>query len=158
MANQGFATAAMENLSGKNKRLAFDVTIVGSTTEASVTAGTDANDGVRVWLSSQSATAPSNANFASLVSSASPTVIGLYLTDGRAAKLKAVTVDSAAIQSASMTAGVVTYKGQAAAYGTGRNGITDDGNIAFQISCTNLKATDAANTHKFSVSVTYDVI
>jgi hypothetical protein len=157
MAFQGFASPAVENLAAKNKSISFRVTIVGSTTEASITASTDANDGIRVWLSSQSATAPSNANFASLISSATPTVIGLYLTDGRAAKLKGVVVEVNSIRSASMTAGVVTNKGATSAI-AGNTGVTSDGNLAFQIACTTLKATDAANTHQFDVTCSYDVL
>ncbi len=157
MAYQGFYTPAVENLAAKNKKLSFRVTIVGSVTEGSVTASTDANDAVRIWLSSQSATAPSNANFASLISSATPTVIGVYITDGRAAKLKGVAVQVNSIRSASMTAAVVTNKGATSAI-AGNTGVTSDNNLAFQLACTTLKATDAANTHSFDVECNFDVL
>ncbi len=158
MSVQGFATPAIEQISIKNHRLTFTVTVVGNTTEASVTASTNANNGITVWLSSASLTAPSNANFASLVSSATPTVIGIYLTDGRAVRLNRAAVETPSIQSASMTAGVVTFKGAAASLGTGRTGVTSDNNIAFQISCTTLLATAAALSHQFSVDLEYDVL
>ncbi len=157
MSDQGFATPEIEQVAIKNHRLSFKVDLYGSTTEGSITASAQGTPGIRVWLSSQSATAPSNANFASLISSATPTVIGIYITDGRAAKLHGVTVPVNGIRSASMTAGVITNKGATSAI-AGNTGITSDGNIAFQIACTTLDLDAAALNHQFDVEVTYDVL
>jgi len=157
MSDQGFASPEVEQVAIKRHALTFKVTIVGSTTEGSVTGACQGSPGIRLWLSSQSATAPSNANFASLISSATPTVVGVYITDGRAARLHGVSVPVNSIRSASMTAGVVTNKGATSAI-AGNTGVTSDGNLAFQVACTTLKATDAANTHEFTCEVTYDVL
>lgn len=159
MAFQGFPYADQEELGVKNRQLSFEVTLFGSTTLASTTGYTNAPVGVQVWTQATSATAPSAANFASLLSSATPTVIGIYLLDGQAKKLNNVTLLAATIQSASMTAGVVTFKGEqtAAALGTISTGITSDGNVAFQVSCTGLDLDSAALNHKFTCVVNYDV-
>lgn len=162
MAYQGFPYSDQEEVAVKNQKLTFEVTLVGSTTLGSTSGYTNAPVGVQVWSQASSATAPSDANFASLVSNATPTVIGLYLKDPRGIKrLVSVTVPTAGIFSPSMTAGVVTYKAATAtaALGGSSTGVTTAGTAtAFQISCTGLKLTDAANTHKFSVQVEYDLI
>ncbi|SRR5258706_1545175 len=160
MANQGFTNPSNEETAVKNKRLAVQVTLVGNTTAASITAVTSGSPGFAVWTEQTSTTAPSDANFASLLSTATPTIVGLYITDGYAVRLNKVTCDAAAILSASMTAGVVTYKGatNTAASGSGRTGVTSGGNIAFQVSCTTLKLTAASQTHQFSLDVEYDVL
>lgn len=159
MAFQGFPYADQEEVGVKNRRLCFEVTLVGSTTLGSTSGFTNAPVGVQVWSQATSATAPSAANFASLVSNATPTVIGLYVLDGRATKLNNVTLLAASIQSASMTAGVVTFKGAAtsAALGTISTGVSSDGNLAFQVSCTTLKLTADALNHKFTCCVDYDI-
>lgn len=172
MSNQGFGAPGLEQTAAKNHRLSFQVVLQGNTTLASTTAaafGPGAD--VQVWTQVNSATAPADANFASLVSNATPTVIGIYIPcapfvtlgtttspAGNAVRLHQVTVDANSIRSASMTAAVVTYKGSVSAI-TGNEGVTaSSGAIAFQLSCTTLKLTDAANTHRFSVNVDYDVI
>lgn len=157
MANQGFGTPELEGQAVKNHRLSFRVTLVGSTTLGSTTGYADGS--VQVWHQANSATAPSAANFASLLSTATPTVIGIYIPDGKATKIHRVTVDAKAIHSASMTDSAVTYKGVVNANG-GSEGSTvaAGGDLAFQISCTGLKLTDAANTHQFSVCVDYDTL
>jgi hypothetical protein len=164
MSDQGFATPALEQLAVKNKSLKFKVYLYGSTTEGSITASTSGNSGARVWLSSQSATAPSTANFASLTSGTAPSVIGVYIdcggtstVAGQAARLHGVTVPVNSIKSASMTAGVVTNKGATHAI-TGNTGIDSLGNIAFQISCTTLDLDAAAINHEFSVEVNFDAV
>lgn len=157
MSDQGFYTPEVEQLAVKRHSLSFKVTIVGAATEPSVTGYCQGTPGVRLWLSSQSATAPSNANFASLISSATPTVVGIYITDTRAVRLHGVTVPVNTIRSASMTAGVITNKGATSAI-AGNAGITSDGNIAFQVACTTLLASAAVLTHEFTVEVTYDVL
>lgn len=164
MATQGFATPAIEQLAVKNKVLKFKVNLYGSTTEGSITASTTGNSGVRVWLSSQSATAPSTANFASLTSAAAPSVIGVYIdcggtstAAGQALRLHGVTIPVNSIKSASMTAGVVTNKGATHAI-TGNTGIDSLGNIAFQISCTTLDLDAAAINHEFTVEVGFDAV
>lgn len=156
MAFQGFSTPAIEQQAAKNKTVSFKVNLYGSTTEASITASTSANDGIQVWLSSASASAPSNANFSGLTSGTAPSIIGIYVTDGQATKLHGVTVPTNSIKSASMTAGVVTNKGATHAI-TGNSGVTDDGNLAFQISCTTLDLDAAAINHEFTVELNYDV-
>ncbi len=160
MAFQGFPYSDQEEVGVKNRQLSFEVTLFGSATLASTTGFTNAPVGVQVWTQATSATAPSAANFASLVSNATPTVIGIYVLDGRAVKLNEVSVDANSIQSASMTAGAVTWKGAttSAALGTKSTGISSDGNVAFQISCTTLKLTADALNHKFTVHVDYDVL
>lgn len=155
MANQGFSTPALEQQAVMNHRLSFKVKLIGNTTAASVTGGTTANDGARVWLESNSTSAPSNANFSGLQSSATPTVIGIYIEDGKAVRLHGVTVPVNSIRSASMTAGVITNKGATSAI-SGNTGITSDGNIAFQISCTGMDVNAAAIDHEFTVEVAYD--
>ncbi len=164
MSNQGFATPAVEQLAIKNKQLKFKVYLAGSTTEGSITASTTGTSGVRVWLSSQSATAPSTANFASLTSGTAPSIIGIYIdcggtstVAGQAKRLHGVTVPVNAIRSASMTAGVVTNKGVVDAI-AGSTGVDSLGNIAFQISCTTLDLDAAAINHEFSVEVGYDAV
>ncbi len=157
MSDQGFASPEVEQLAIKRHSLSFKVSLFGSTTEASITGACQGTPGVRLWLSSQSATAPSDANFASLISSATPTVLGIYITDGRAVRLHGVTVPVNSIRSASMTAGVVTNKGAVSAI-TGNTGVTSAGNLAFQVSCTTLDLDAAALNHEFSVEVTYDVL
>ncbi len=162
MSDQGFATPSAEGVAIKNKSLRFQVTLYGSTTLGSITAVTTGTPGIQVWTQTSSATAPSTANFASLLSSATPTVLGIYITDTRAVRVNKATVDAACILSASMTAGVVTLKGALATVATNtssqRTGVDSLGNIAFQVSCTTLKLTDFANTHQFSVDVEYDVL
>lgn len=158
MAYQGFGTPELENKAGKNHKLSFKVTLYGSTTEASITANSDCGPGARVWLSSQSASAPSAANFSGLTSASSPTVIGMVIDcDGRASKLHGVTIPVNSIRSASMTAGVVTNKGATSAI-SGNTGVTSDGDLAFQISCTNLDLDAAALNHEFTVEVNFDVL
>ncbi len=160
MAFQGFPYADEEELGVKNRLLTFEVTLFGSTTLASTTGFTNAPVGVQVWTQATSATAPSDANFASLVSSATPTVIGLYVLDGRATKLNNVIIDANSIQSASMTAAVITWKGAStsASLGTKTTGVTTTGNLAFQVSCTAVDLDSAALNHKFTVTVDYDVL
>jgi hypothetical protein len=155
MADQGFATPAIEQQAIMNARLSFKVKLIGNTTAASVTAGTTANDGIRVWLEAASLSAPTNANFSGLQSSATPTVIGIYIEDGHAIRLGGVTVPVNSIRSASMTAGVITNTGETSAI-SGSTGVTDDGNLAFQVSCTGLDVNAAAIDHEFNVEVTYD--
>lgn len=159
MAFQGFAYSDQEELGVKNRQLSFEVTLFGSTTLASTTGFSNAPVGVQVWTQATSATAPSTANFASLLSSATPTVIGIYVKDGKAVKLNNVTILAATIQSASMTAGVVTFKGATttAALGTISTGVDSLGNLAFQVSCTGVDLDAAAINHKFSCVVNYDV-
>ncbi len=156
MAFQGFAYADQEELGVKNRLLSFEVTLFGSTTLASTTGYTNAPVGVQVWSQATSATAPTDANFASLVSSATPTVIGLYVLDGRATKLNSVTIDAGSIQSASMTATVITRKGVTGSPAS--TGVTTSGNLAFQVSCTGVDLDAAAINHKFTVTVDYDVL
>jgi hypothetical protein len=164
MADQGFATPALEQIAVKNKTLKFKVNLYGSTTEGSITASTTGNDGVRVWLSSQSATAPASANFAGLTSGTAPSVIGVYIdcggtadVAGQAKRLHGVTVPVNSIRSASMTAGVVTNRGVASAI-AGSTGIDSLGNIAFTISCTTLDLDAAALNHEFTVEVGFDAV
>lgn len=172
MSNQGFGAPGLEQTAAKNHRLSFQVVLQGNTTLASTTvAAFGPGADVQVWTQVNSATAPADANFAGLVSNASPTIIGIYIPcapavtlgtsttpNGNAVRLHQVTIDSQSIRSASMTAGVVTYKGSVSAI-TGNEGTTaTSGAIAFQISCTNLLLTAAALNHRFSVNVDYDVI
>lgn len=157
MSNQGFATPAIEQQAIMNARLSFKVKLIGNTTAASVTAGTTANDGISVWLEAASLSAPTDANFSGLQSSATPTVIGIYIEDGSAIRLGGVTVPVNSIRSASMTAGVITDKGVASAI-AGSTGVTTSQNLAFQVSCTGLDVNAAAIDHEFNVEVTYDRI
>lgn len=156
MAFQGFPYADQEELGVKNRSYSFEVTLFGSTTLASTTGYANAPVGVQVWTQATSATAPSEANFASLVSSATPTVIGLYCLDGRAVKLNSVTIDAGSIQSASMTATVITRKGITGTPAS--TGVTALGHLAFQVSCTGVDLDAAAINHKFTVNVNYDVL
>ncbi len=163
MSNQGYALPSIEEVAIKNKKLTVQVTLYGSTTLGSITAVTTGSPGVAVWTQTSSATAPSDANFASLLSSATPTVLGIYITDGRAVRVNRAAVPVECILSASMTAGVVTLKGANVVTATNttgplKTGVTSAGNVAFQVSCTTLKLTDFANTHQFSVDVEYDVL
>ena len=160
MAFQGFPYADSEALGVKNRLLTFEVTLFGSTTLASTTGFTNAPVGVQVWTQATSATAPTDANFASLASNVAPSVIGLYVLDGRAVKLNNVIIDANSIQSASMTATVITWKGAttAAALGTKSTGVTTTGNLAFQVSCTTVDLDAAALNHKFTVTVDYDIL
>ena len=156
MAFQGFPYADEEEVGVKNRSLSFKVTLFGSTTLGSTTGYTNAPVGIQVWTQATSATAPSAANFASLVSSGTPTVVGIYLLDGRATKLNKVTIDALSIQSASMTASVITWKGITGTPAS--TGITSDGNVAFQVSCTGLDLDAAALNHSFTCCVDYDVL
>ncbi len=158
MAEQGWATPGLEKISIKRKAIALKVAIYGSTTEGSITAQilNSQDVGARVWLSSQSATAPADANFASLLSAGSPTIIGLYLTVGDAKYLHGAAVPVNSIKSASMTAGVITNKGATHAI-TGNTGVTSGLNIALQVSCTTLQANLALN-HEFNVDLVYECV
>lgn len=156
MAFQGFPYADQEEVAVKNRTLTFEVTLFGSTTLASTTGFTNCPVGVQVWTQATSATAPSEANFASLVSSATPTVIGLYVLDGRAVKLNSFTIDVGSIVSASMTATVITRKGITASPAS--TGVTTGGNLAVQVSCTGVDLDAAAINHKFTCVVNYDVL
>ncbi len=160
MAFQGFPYADQEALGVKNRTLSFEVTLFGSVTLASTTGYTNSPVGIEVWTQATSATAPSAANFASLVSNATPTVIGLYLLSGRATKLNAVSIDANSIQSASMTASAITWKGATttAALGTKSTGVSSDGNLAFQVSCTGVDLDAATIQHKFTCVVNYDIL
>lgn len=155
MADQGWASPGLEKLNIKRKAFSLKVSIRGSTTEGSITAEilNSPDAGARIWLSSQSATAPSDANFASLLSAGSPTIIGVYLTVGDARYLHDVTVPVNSIRSASMTAGVITNKGATSAI-AGNSGVTSGKNLAFQVSCTVLQANLALN-HEFDVIGSY---
>jgi len=161
MADQGFSSPQLEQRAIKNKSIQFVVRIVGNATVASVTAVTDCIGagsptfgGARVILSSGSLTAPPNAFFSGLTSGASPTVVGIYVGDGRAIRLNRAEIIASSIQSASMTAGVVTKRGAASAI-SGSTGITSNGDIAFTASLTALQDT-VALTHEFTVQVDYD--
>lgn len=158
MSDQGFSQAQNEQRAVKNKSLAIEVTLLGSTTLAACLGYSNAPEGVTVWTQASSATAPSNANFASLVSNATPTVIGVYVNSGRAVKVNRCAVDANTIFSASMTAGVVTLKGDAATLGSNRTGITADNNIALQVSCTGVDQDAAPINHKFTLELDYDVL
>ncbi len=157
MADQGFAKPGLEAMAIKRKSLALKIKITGSTTEGSITAQVlnCPDNSARVWLSSQSATAPSTANFASLTSAAAPSVIGVYVDCGDALRLHGVTVPVNSIKSASMTAGVITNKGATHAI-TGNTGVTSDNDLAFQVSCTTADFDAAAINHEFTVELTYD--
>lgn len=155
MANQGFQVTANEQQAIMNKRLSFKIKILGSTTEGSITAVCTNNPGFRVWLSSQSATAPSNANFSGLTSAATPSVIGVYGYVADALRLHGVSVPVNSIKSASVTAVVVTNKGATDAI-SGNTGVTSDNNIAFQCSCTGGDFDAAAINHEFTIDLTYD--
>ncbi len=158
MANTGWATPGLDSIGIKRKALALKVFITGSTTEGSITAyiKNAEDNGARIWLSSQSLTAPADANFASLLSAGSPTVIGLYLTVGDAKYLHGASVPVNSIKSASMTAGVITNKGATHAI-TGNTGVTSSNNIALQVSCTVLQANLALN-HEFNIDLVYESI
>lgn len=157
MSDQGFVYSQNEEVAVKNKRLAVEITLIGSTTLDACLGYSNSADGVQVWTQATSATAPSDANFASLVSTATPTVIGLYVLSGQAVKVNRAAVDSNTIFSASMTAGVVTLKGAAASLGSNRTGITTSNNIALQVSCTGVDQDAAAINHKFTIEIDYDV-
>lgn len=157
MADQAFATPAIEQVSVKNKRLSFRVTLNGNTTAASITGASQAQNGIAVWLAAASLTAPTDANFTGLTSTAAPSVIGFYLTDTQAVRVHEIDVPANMINSASMTAGVVTKRGAASAI-TGNTGVTTTGNVAFQVSCTTLDLDAQTANHEFSVNVSYDVI
>lgn len=158
MSDQGWATSGLEKMSIKRKAFSLKVKLFGSTTEGSITATilNCPDAGARVFLSSQSATAPSDANFASLTSGTAPSVIGIYMSVTDARYLHDVTVPTNSIKSASMTAGVVTNKGATHDI-TGNTGVTSSKNIAFQISCTTLDLDAAAINHEFDVIGSYDV-
>lgn len=64
MAYQGFPYADEEEVAVKNRRLSFEVTLIGSTTLAACLGFTNAPVGIEVWTQASSATAPSAANFA----------------------------------------------------------------------------------------------
>lgn len=155
MANQGFSQTSNEQQAIMNKRLSFKIKIVGSATEANVKAVCTNNPGFRVWLSSQSATAPSNANFSGLTSAATPSVIGVYGYVADALRLHGVSVPTNSIKSASITAVVITNKG-ATDLISGNSGVTADNNIAFQCSLTGGDLDAAAIDHEFTVDLCYD--
>lgn len=155
MANQGYTETSNEQQAIMNKRLSFKVFIKGSTTAASITAVTTNNPGFRVWLESQSLTAPSNANFSGLASSATPSVIGIYGYVDDALRLHGVSIPTNSIKSASITAVVVTNKGATHDI-TGNTGVTSDNNIAFQCSLTGGDLDAAAINHEFTVELCYD--
>lgn len=157
MSDQGFSQAGNEQRAAKQKTLAVEVTLLGSTTTAACLGYTDSPDGVQIWLEATSATAPSDANFSGLQSAATPTVIGLYVVSGVAKKVNRAAVDANTIFSASMTAGVVTFKGAAATLGSNRTGITTDKNIALQVSCTGVDQNADNINHKFTIELDYDV-
>jgi len=158
MADQGWAYPGLEKMNIKRKQFALKIKISGSTTEGSITAQilNSPDAGARVWLSSQSLSAPSDANFASLTSAAAPSVIGVYLTVGDARYLHEVVVPTNTIKSASMTAGVITNKGATHAI-TGNTGVTSNKNLAFQVSCTTADFDAAAIDHEFDVFGSYSV-
>lgn len=157
MSDQGFTQSQNEQRAAKAKSLAIEVTLLGSTTTAACLGYSNSPDGVQVYTQASSATAPSDANFASLLSTATPTVIGLYINSGVATKVNRCAVDANTIFSGSMTAGVITLKGAAATLGSNRTGITTAGNIALQVSCTTLKQNADNTNHKFTVEIDYDV-
>lgn len=157
MSDQGFVYSQNEQRAVKSKTLAIEITLLGSTTLAACLGATNSPDGVQVYTQASSATAPSDANFASLVSNATPTVVGIYVLSGIAKKVNRCAVDANTIFSGSMTAGVVTLKGAAASLGSNRTGITTDKNIALQVSCTTLKQNADNTNHKFTVELDYDV-
>lgn len=164
MADQGFFNPQLEQAAAKNKRISFVVTLNGNASVASATGTTNANIGAQVFLTSGSLTAPTNANFAGLTSTATPSIIGVYLPVGDAKKLGGVTVPVNSIRSASMTAGVVTNKGAVSAI-AGNTGIclpsvttfTQGNDLAFQIALTSA-ALNVTLTHEFVVDVEYDVV
>jgi hypothetical protein len=157
MSDQGFVQSQNEERAVKAKALAIEVTLVGSTTTAACLGFSNSPDGVTVYTEATSATAPSNANFSGLASAATPTVIGLLVNSGRIKKINRAAVDANTIFSASMTAGVVTLKGDSATLGSNRTGVTDDGNGALQVSCTGLDLNAASLNHKFTIEIDYDV-
>lgn len=160
MADQGFSSPGLEAMAIKRKHLSLKVVLYGSTTEGSITAAvTNCPDNTaRIYLSSQSLTAPSGTNYASLTSTAAPTVIGVFLDVGDAKRLHGVTVPANTIKSPTMTAGVITNKGAVSAiYASGYSGVTADKDLAFQVSCTTLDLDAAAVNHEFSIEVEYDV-
>lgn len=157
MADQGWSAPGLESAAIKRKSFAFRVKVTVSATEGSVTAQVlncpDAS--ARVYLSSQSATAPSEANFSGLTSSAAPSVFGFVVDCGDARFLHDVSVPTNSIKSASMTAGVVTNKGAAHAV-TGNTGVTSAKDLAFQVSCTACQFTlTAPGNHEFDVIGSY---
>lgn len=158
MSDQGFSSPGLEAMAIKRKQLALKILLRGSTTEGSITAEVvncpDAT--ARVYLSSQSLTAPSEANFSGLGSASAPTVIGVFLDVGDARRVHNIAVPANTIKSSTMTAGVITNKGATHAI-TGNTGVTSNKDIAFQVSCTTLDLDAAANNHEFSVDVEYDV-
>lgn len=159
MSDQGFSSPGLEGMAIKRKSLALKIVLYGSTTEGSITAAvTNCGDNTaRVWLSSQSATAPSEANFSGLTSASAPTVIGVFVDVGDARRVHGITVPVNSIKSPTMTAGVVTNKGAVSAiYASGNSGVTSGKDIAFQVSCTTLDLDAAAINHEFSVELTYD--
>lgn len=159
MSDQGFKRSQNEERAVKNKPLAIQVTLIGSTTTDACIGFSNSPDGVEIYTEASSLTAPSNANFSGLQSAATPTVIGVYVRSGVAKKVNRAAVDALTIFSASMTAGVITLKGDAAPSGYGSNsvGVTDDGNIAFQVSCTGVDLNAASINHKFTFELDYDV-
>lgn len=157
MSDQGFVYSQNEQRAVKSHSLPIQVTLIGSTTASACLGYSNSADGVQVYTEASSLSAPSAANFASLLSSATPTVIGVYIQSGRATKINRVAVDANTIFSASMTAGVITLKGATASLGSNRTGITSANDIAFQVSCTTLKLTAAGQNHQFTVEVDYDV-
>lgn len=156
MSDQGFASPAAEQVAIKNKFISFKVNLQGSTTAASITGQTEAQVGIACYTGSGSASAPSDANFATLQDGTAPAVLGFYIScGGRAVALKGVTVPVNSIRSASMTAGVVTNAGVASAI-AGKTGVTSGGNVAFTIACTTLDLDAAALNHEFVVECTFD--
>lgn len=155
---QGFFTPAIDQVAGKNCRLTFLVTLNGNTTAASITGSSNAQNGIALVLAAGSLTAPVDANFVGLVSNAAPSVMGVYITDGRAVRLTRVDVQPQSIRSPSMTAVLPTFRGSVSAI-SGNEGVTQtSGNLAFQLSCTALNLNAQTQRHTFTVAVEYDLI
>lgn len=97
----------------------------------------------------------SGANFGTLDSNAAPTTVGLLVVTGptvatgNALRVVDIFVPTTGIQSAAMTAGVVTL------VGASTTGVTASGNIAAVISCTGLDGDANTATTTFNVVVRY---
>jgi len=132
------------------------VTFNANTTPANIVIYSDVT-AIKMYAETSGQPTPvdSGANFGTLDSNAAPTTVGLLVLTGQtvatgnALRVVDIFVPTTGIQSAAMTAGVVTLAGAST------TGVTASGNIAAVISCTGLDGDANTNTTTFNVIVRY---
>jgi hypothetical protein len=140
----------LESAALRDREINTKITIVANTTDASIKAYSDLGSAVTVYKEGDTVS-DSDAQFGTLDTDAAPGVFGVLVNCQDAFRINKIEVPVDSISSATMTAGVVAWKG-------GGDGVTSSNNIAFTVSCTNLDPDADTATTTFNLVIKYKAL